>query len=186
MKMSKLLVFLFLFSISFFASGNTADSARKVIYYNQFLAGGLFGKTENIATLGASTIHGVKFKGAAIGLGLAYDAYRDWKTTPFLISFSVDLGRPKNNSLYLQLDSGAGRAKHMNSNFQFANFDVKASRFIHSAIGYRIKADCWSLYIKAGYKFQRIKYNESWGGAWVNKVTMDLERISLQVGFGWH
>ena len=187
------IVLIYLTLFPFFAFSQT-DSVRHVrpVYFNQFLAGGLIGKGENGNSLSASSIHGVRIGKIGLAVGISADTYAAWKTVPVYASFSYDFAAIKNHSLFIQFDAGYAKVWHIDTNNDPFNYEEKGGRIFHPVIGYRIKTNQWSIYIKAGYKFQQIKYIqtyrwEDWGRAYFsNNVTRANELLSIQLGFGLH
>jgi hypothetical protein len=179
------------FSATIYAQPDTLKAEHYVSYYNQFVAGGLFGKKGTGSTLTISTTHGVRYKRASVGLGLGYDSYLDWRTLPVFTGISYDLATTRShNALFIQLNAGYNRIWNPSVNDNSVTIRKERGRFISPAIGYRIHAAVWSLYIMAGYKFQRIK-NEVTYPWWGNQspvyyIRQDMERITVQIGFGLH
>lgn len=158
----------------------------KVQYYNQFLAGGLIGKDAKIITLSSVMLHGVRYKRTSVAIGVAYDTYQEWKTTPFMLSLDYDLS-VKPNTFFLQLEGGFGKVWHLDSEEDLLHYDEKNGRVLHPSIGYKIDAGRYSIYIMAGYKLQRIFYDETpkwWTEAYTNHVTRNMDRVTLRLGFG--
>jgi hypothetical protein len=192
MRLNRRISFLVFFFIPVFSVAQSTDTLqdKHITYYNQFLTGALFLKGGKVITLSASTYHGIRYDRLAIGLGISYDTYSNWKGLPFLVSVAYDIAAIKENYLFLQLDAGSGGAWPLYNEGDFYAYEKKRGTLIHPAIGYRLIKDGWSLYIKGGYKFHRIRYDvyaRWWGSPGnVSHVTQDMERISLQLGFGLH
>jgi hypothetical protein len=190
MMLSKQICLLIFFCFSDTVCAQSKDTILKpsFFYYNQFLTGGAIAEKAHIVTLTASTFHGVRYKSVALGLGLSYDAYTDWKTLPVLISFSYDLTRSVKNRVFVQIDGGSGRLWRIERAEEIYTFEQMGSRLIHPSIGYRMRKEGWSMYLRMGYKFHRLKYDmaPSWWSAPGNMqhVTQDVQRIVFQMGFG--
>lgn len=162
--------------------------ASNVTYYNQFLVGGGFGKKAEIVTLSSVMFHGVRYKRTSIGIGIAYDTYQEWKTFPFMTSLSYEMP-VKRNAWFVQLDGGYGRVRHIDSEFDTFIYNGKGGRVLHPSIGYKLAAGKYSIYLKAGYKFQTIFYDQNpkwWPESYTNHVKRDMNRVTLQLGFGLH
>ena len=185
-----LLAFIVVFG-TFSVSAQPDSSFSKVTYFNSIHVGGLLGKKGNGSSLTASLIQGVRYKNFSFGIGIGYDAYRDWRTLPLFGSVSYDFARIRNNAFFIQLNAGLSKVWNpLEDDDQFV-LDDKAGRFIHPLVGYRIQSQKFSLYMTAGYKLQHLAYEHrlrwlTWGYA-ANKVTIeqDIERLSVQLGFGF-
>lgn len=150
----------------------------------------------NGSTLSVSFTHGVRIKRFSIGAGLGYDAYLNWRTMPVFASVSYDFDPAKKSTLFLQLTSGYSNAWHiLRGESWLPAYDVNDGAMISPLLGYRIKVDQFSLYMAAGYKFQRIRYDYSTTCTWCSSapapsnryaVKYDIERIVLMIGFGLH
>jgi hypothetical protein len=168
-------------------------AAKRFTYFNNVLAGSLLGKRELGSSLTLSTIHGVRFKNLSVGIGAGYDTYQYWRTMPVFATVIFDVARFKNdNALFFQMAGGhawAWRAKIENDPYKYRE---DGGITIQPGIGYRIKTNQWSLYVSAAYKMQRINYERisrwwDWEVAG-NRTTVEQEinRVSIQIGFGLH
>lgn len=159
-------------------------------YFGSLNSGVLFGKKGNGNSFSVSTIHGVRYKRFALGAGLGYDAYPDWNVLPLFASVGYDVVQGRRNALYLQLNSGYSKAWATAANNSQSLYAVDGGYFYHPIVGYRITRDHLTVYFSAGYKFQRLTYEErpgwwTWGTAG-SKVTVqrNIERLSLHLGLG--
>ncbi|HYC86222.1 MAG TPA: hypothetical protein VEB86_13410 [Chryseosolibacter sp.] len=171
------------------------DTSRFALtYFNQFTAGGLLGKRENGGhTVSASMIHGVRWKWLSMAAGLSLDSYHEWNIVPVYGSIGLDLGRSPNSGFFVQFSAGPSIVRHIDREFAFVVFKEEGGRMTYPSLGYRIRSEKWSMYVIAGYKFQRIRYTESpeWSPEWGPvpykfNVVRDMERICIQLGFGLH
>lgn len=191
MKSRILLSFIIVFFI-FSVSAQPDSSFSKATYFNSIHAGGLLGKKGNGSSLTASTIHGIRNKNFAFGIGIGYDAYLEWRTLPVFGSLSYDFAGFRENAFFMQLNVGYSKAWNPLADDDQFVYDKKGGSYIHPLLGYRIHSHKFSLYLTAGYKLQRIAYEQTpkwwiWGYP-ANKVTVerDMERLSVQLGFGLH
>lgn len=192
MKIS-LIGLLILFS---FAAWGQTDSLtvekRKVVYFNNVLAGGLFGESGQESGLSLSTTHGIRWGRMALGAGVGFDSYLHWKAVPFFGSISVDLARIKQNAFYFQINAGNSFAEKINRETWLFDYREYGSTMIGTTAGYRINTDKLTLYIAAGHKFQRVHYSYNpspWSSEWGGStffVEEDMNRFLVQIGFGWH
>src|SRR5688500_17542250 len=83
----------------------------KVRYFYNFLAGGLLGDEGQGTGFSISTIHGVRKNRLALGAGVGYDSYYDWRAIPAFGSISYDFAKVKRNAFYLQVNAGYSYAK---------------------------------------------------------------------------
>lgn len=156
------------------------------------MSGALIGKKQNGVSFSANTVHGVRFRNLTVGAGISYDHYGSWRTIPVFGMIAYDFPSLHNNRLYIQLSSGATAVKHVDSENDNFVFHEKGGRMIQPSVGYKIKSDRWSLYITGGYRFQRIKYVQTYRDFWgfregdqpKTTVTRDMNRLFIQVGFG--
>lgn len=189
MSSNTLAVFVFLiFSLPLFAQSDSLTGTSKVSYYNQFIAGGLFAKKGYGSSLSFYTTHGIQYKHMSIGFGLGFDSYAEWRTLPIFVAIGCALSSDPRKGLFIQLNTGFSKVWDpvTQNNFNQVRPE-QLGRFFNPMIGYKIKAEIWSIYIMMGYKFHRINYeiNQPW---WSGKyfVQQDIERMSVQIGFGLH
>jgi hypothetical protein len=169
------------------------DSTKhRITYFNSLLTGALIGNNEP-GSLTASTTHGIRYKAITFGGGVGYDSYRDWRTIPLFASLSWDFLRvKKQNAFFIQCIAGYGKAKHFGRQTDLTNYEVHKATTGLAALGYRIVANRWTLYILTGYKIQHINYTTTarWWPFDVppiqSKVEQKMERFTLQLGFGLH
>lgn len=166
--------------------------SKKPTYFYTVHAGGLLAKKGNGSSLTTSTIHGIRYKNLAFGIGLGYDAYLEWRALPVFGSVSYDFAHIRRNTFFVQMNAGYSQAWNPLSDDDQFIFDERGGMVIHPLVGYRISSDKFSVYLTAGYKFQRIEYEQTprwwiWGypGS-KTTVVRDIERISIQIGFGYH
>ena len=177
------------FSIS--AECRALDSTRSVSYFNSFLTGALLGSPSSGIGFSASTIHGIRWKKASIGLGFGFDRFEEWSTIPVVIDASYKLLHWKNTSAGIGVDLGYAHPRHVDSEDDLLRYEEKTGKVIHPFITYEIRANDWMIYIRTGFKFQEIKYAEYprwWVGTptYSSDVKRDINRFSMSIGFGWH
>jgi len=198
MTASKILLTATFIAVSSLLSGQTdtvrIDSLRsRITYFNKLVAGGLVGKKDNGVSASIAMIHGVRYRKFSLGAGISFDDYGAWRTIPLYGSLSLDFISGKKGKLSIQLDAGGTKLYHVESPNEWKTIDEKGGRIVQPALGYRFKAENWSIYFLAGYRFQRIRYLETppwwareWGTYYKNDVTRDMERLVVQFGFGLH
>jgi hypothetical protein len=169
------------------------DTLRpKPIYFNQFVAGGLFGQTAAGMSASLGMSHGIRYRKCALAIGVSFDDYGQWRTFPVFGSFSFDLGASQNTGLFLQLNAGTTKVWHVDSPNDYQNYNENGGKMIQPSLGYRVQADKWSIYFVAGYRFQQIKYTETprwWVSGWgplpyKYTVERNMDRLVLQIGIG--
>ncbi len=171
----------------------SSSSEKKIRYTNSFLAGALLGKKGNGSYTSITTIHGIRYNRLAAGLGTGYEGYTDWRVLPIFGSVSYDFVGIKQNSFFVQVNGGYSIAYHTAEREDYQEYERGKGKTFSGLIGYRIKANKFSIYISSGYKFQRIKYSYSPIYWWDSSgeldppkttVQRDMERFIVQIGFG--
>lgn len=188
----KLIAAILLASASFSVTAQSDDSTFSVVAYAGSLhSGALFGKNGNGTSFSVFTIHGVRYKRFGFGAGLGYDAYDTWNVLPAFASLDYDLVRGRHGAFYLQLNSGYAKAWSSATNDDQMFYTDEGGFFYHPLVGYRVAGDRLTVYFSAGYKFQRLTYEQEprwwiWGYP-SSKFTVnrDMERLSLHIGIGW-
>jgi hypothetical protein len=189
------LLIAFLCSNFVVAAQTPADEApkKKLIYYNNFLAGGLLGEPGKGSGLTLSTTHGIRIKRLSLGAGVGVDSYFDWKTLPIFGSVSFDFGKIKSNALFLQFNAGYAEAWLIeNDDPWMPEYRDYGGTMVSSMIGYRITKERFSLYMLAGHKFQRAHSSyetEPWSSfapQFNTFVEEEMNRLVVQIGFGLH
>jgi hypothetical protein len=184
------LVFILFLLITASVCAQEATREKPHRYFNQFVAGGLFGEKDRGTSFTFSTFHGMQFRDLRVALGTGYDSYQDWRVLPLYAMVSIDLAKIKSNAIYLSLNGGFGKAWYRAQN-EWQDFDANRAFSIGPVVGYRIVADKWNINLSAGYKWQRIEYDTTSVYYWHfadpgirYSVTQDIERIVVQLGFG--
>jgi hypothetical protein len=179
-------------SIAIAQSDSTAFSKNKIIYFNNFLAGGLFGESGQGNGLTISTTHGVRINRLALGAGVGFDSYYHWKAAPVFGTVSFDVAKIKRNALFLQLNAGYAHAERIRREEWLTDYNEYGKEMISSMLGYRIHAEKFSLYLVAGHKFQKtnFSYNMAPWGSFAPPsmlyVEENINRLVIQIGFGLH
>jgi hypothetical protein len=174
----------------------TAEQKRKLIYYNNFLAGGIFGEEGQGTGLSLSTTHGIRVNRLALGAGIGFDSYLDWKTLPVFGSISFDFAKIRSNAFFLQFNAGYAEAWVVERpETWLPPYRDYGGATMTSTLGYRIMKDRFSLYILAGHKFQRAHTDveplfQPWSSLWMPQsrifVEEEMNRFVVQIGFGLH
>jgi hypothetical protein len=179
-------------SVPLFAQSDSIYSP-KIKYFNNLQAGGLFGDSGKGNSLSVSMTHGIRYERWSFGIIAGYDSYQDWRFVPVSADVSFDFARVGNNVFYVQGSAGYAIAAWVPTELDAENeYDSDGGLTFHPVVGYRIKANQYSLYLSAGYKFQRNDYtytanNWIWGyPASRTSVRENMERLSIQIGLGLH
>ena len=194
MKTRILLFIFFIICISVNAQvDSSAPSKPKVIYYNNFLAGGLFGDSGDGSGLTFSTTHGVRISRFSVGAGFGFDSYFDWKTVPFFGTVEFDFAKIKRNAFFLQFNAGYADAKRINGEeWTNVEYNEYGGAMISFMLGYKIRAEKFSMYILAGHKSQEANFSynpQPWSSFYSPpnySVEETMNRLVVQIGFGLH
>lgn len=189
------LLFLFAISITFSTLAQSdsisTHQRNRFIYFNNFLAGGLFGKSEQGSGVTLSMMHGVRLNRLTLGAGIEFDSYTYWRAVPFFAGIGFDFAKIKNNAFFLQINAGYADASRTTTNDWWIQYNDYGGRMIGSSIGYRISTEKFSLYLLAGHKFQEAHYSYNptpWSSGPQSSlsVTEEMNRFTFQIGFGLH
>lgn len=193
MRISLLLILLIGVSSEIRAQSDSSSvSKRQFLYFNNFLAGGLLGKSGQGSFLSLSTTHGIRIKRLALGAGVGFDSYINWKTLPLFGTLSYDLVKIKRNAIFIQFIAGYTDAWRIKTADWEPDYNISGGEVIGSIIGYRITAKQFSLYISAGHKFQQINYaynpTPEITGQSESRISIEenINRLQVQIGFGLH
>ena len=169
-------------------------STLKVVYSNSFMAGGLFGDDDN--TFSASTNHGIRYGRLATGVGVGYDSYRDWRAIPLYVYVSLDFARIGKDAMSISFTGGYSDCVYTPQDdvLDWApDYQSKDGGNYSAMLGYRIQTNQYSIYISAGYKFQRINYTYQSYYWWSSSsspstayVQQDMGRFAISLGIGLH
>lgn len=180
-------------SLSLIAQTDDESTAKKkVLYFNNFSAGGLLGKSGYGTGVTLSTTHGVRLNRLAFGGGVGFDSYMDWKTIPVFGSISFDFGKIGRNAFFVQFNAGYSDASRVKREEWLTDYREYGGEMICSMLGYRISTEKFSLYISAGHKFQKahFSYNtqpwSSFAPSPSQRVEESMNRLVVQIGFGLH
>jgi hypothetical protein len=193
MKTRILLFILFVICISAHAQVDSGlPSKRKVIYYNNFLAGGLLGASGTGSGLTLSTTHGIRINRLSVGAGFGFDSYFDWKTVPVFGTVEFDFAKIKRNAFFLQFNAGYADAKRINREEWITEYREYGGVMTSFMLGYKIRAEKFSLYVLAGHKSQEANYSynpqpwSSFASPPNYSVEENMNRLVVQLGFGLH
>ena len=175
-------------------SDSSVVSKKRITYFNNILAGGLFGESGKGSGLSISTTHGVRLSRFTIGAGIGFDSYMDWKAVPVFASVSFDFAKVRQNAFFVQVNAGYADAHRINLEEWPAEYEYKESggEMLSSMLGYRFAAGKFNLYVSAGYKYQqaRFSYNSapwsSFSQMPKTSVEENMNRVVIQIGFGLH
>jgi hypothetical protein len=164
-----------------------AGRQHRVTYFNYISSGALLANKDKGISFSVSSIHGVRSNKFFTGLGIGYDAYQEWRMVPLMASIGYDLFEKQSASVFVQLQGGYSLARNVPvGDFQPVRFDSKGGGMLGAFLGYTIKKENIRLYLMTGYKFQRITYeaNNWWSPNYRTSVKREIERITVQIGFG--
>jgi hypothetical protein len=195
MKIS--IVGFFLLGISFSALAQTDSTTirkNRIRYFNNFLAGGLLGDDGQGTGFSISTTHGIRINRLALGAGVGYDSYYDWRVVPFFGSISYDFARIKSNAFYIQFNTGYSHAERVRREEWLTDYRDYGSKMISTVIGYRITTNKLNIYLAAGHKYQKANFSynglltwSSFAGPGSLLATEEtMNRVVVQIGFGLH
>ena len=168
--------------------------SNKLYYSNSFIVGGLFGEDGSGNTFSGAMNHGIRYGRLATGLGISFDSYTEWRSVPVYGYLSFDLLPIQNNALFIFASGGYSHSWYgLEVQPGSTSYDAKGGGYFNSMLGYRIKANQYRIYVGCGYKFQRINYRYAsiwWWDTTIpapsTSVEMDLNRFTVQIGFGWN
>jgi len=182
---SKFLVALAIFIVPLTAVCQSDSSGSSAGYFVSLHSGGLIGTSEYGTAFTSSLVQGIRYQRFAFGVGIGHDAYSDFRTVPLFISVNYDFVRYRGNSFFVQMNTGYSRAWNPGLElYPFLHYE-RDNEFLNPLIGYRITTGKFNLYLSAGYKFQAVEYGWSWEGRVNTHVRHAIERMALQIGFGF-
>lgn len=174
-----------LISVPTFAQPDNAVSRPR--YFFSLHSGALLGKRQLGTSFTSSLLQGLRHKRLAVGVGIGYDAYTDWRAMPVFATINFDFLHIRGNALFIQMSAGTSKVWNpmlIESEFVYLRDD---NIFLNPLLGYRIKGEKFNVYLSAGYKFQSIEYEWSWGGGGGKTYfNRDTQRMAIQLGFGFH
>jgi len=178
------------FSISALAQSDSILS--KTSYFISIHAGGLLAEKGNGSSLSVALLQGVRHQRLAFGIGIGYDAYTEWRTLPLFGSLSYDFAQCGGHAFFVQVNGGYSKAWNPVVGETQFKYKQENGNFFHPLMGFRIRSESLRVYFTAGYKFQRLAYQQTptswiWGYPASSVTTQrDMERISVQIGVGFH
>ncbi len=168
-----------------------ADTTKlpRVRYFNQLLAGPMTAKEPFGLSASTTLVQGVRIGTFSAGVGLGIDAYREWQTIPVSTVLTLDVATSDKLAFYLQMAIGRSSARNPAlddlADQGWARFHFDGRGMFNPALGFRIPAGNWRLYMVAGYKSQRVILTEKYNGGHYTEVKdYKFERFCLQIGFG--
>jgi hypothetical protein len=192
---TRLTLLIIFFCISLVKVYSQPDSLRhaRPAYFNNLLMGALLGKKEHGASFTANTTHGIRYKELSAGLGIGYDTFTDWRTMPVYASIGYDILRLKRRDVvFVTFTGGYSWVSRQDRQNDMFLYDAHGGAMVYPMMGYRVFLSRWSAYFSAGYKIQRIGYEQTprWWGWEIpgNKTTVErtMSRFCVQFGLGLH
>ena len=185
-------------------ASDTTLRKSNVTYYFMFGMGAMIGceqckTTGTTASFTTSMVHGVRIgRKGSVGVGIAFDAYENWKTLPLFGSASWDLFG-KNNKVFVQLNYGYGSAWINKDDAKAYGYKRSTGgKMINPLLGYRIQSGNIRLLFSVGYKFQRVFSNFDYPTYYAyptyasfvpppstKVIRMDMSRFVIGMAVGW-
>ena len=181
--------------ISFVVISNAQfkDSIRfKPSYYGAFLNGAQIGCTDcslsKKITVTVSIINGIQFtKRFSTGLGIGLDSYEQCKTMPLFLHLSYKL-IGKKSGLYAQFNGGYAYAWMDKLGYELPNYQQRGGLLLQYALTYQYELQGVRILFSGGLKTQTVSYSYryDWSSFYnANNTILDLNRVFVQLGFGW-
>jgi hypothetical protein len=176
--------------ISYGALGQQDTSAAKAPYFFSIHTGGLLAEWTQGSSFTTSFVHGIRLKKFAIGAGVGYDAFAEWRTLPVFARVNFDFASVQTHRFYLGIDAGYSKAWWPGQEASEFIIHEKGGIFYHPQVGYRLGAGDVRVYLSAGYKVQHIIYDQDprwwiWGYPSTRQsVERTIGRLSVQIGVG--
>ena len=187
---NKVLLFAAIVCCPFVARSQSDSTLSQLSYFITLQAGGLMGEQEQTA-LTASVTQGVRLKRVALGVGIGYDDYTDWRALPIFVSGSYDVVKRGDRAWFLQFNTGYATARPSMQGEEQVIVSNASGYFFHPLIGYRLSSGKKALSFSAGYKFQSLNYEQTprwwiWGRPGSSRLLIDrdIQRLSFQIGIG--
>ena len=175
---------------------------QKPIYFFSIQSGSLIGcndcsKGKDVSST-LSIVNGVTIRGKIrAGIGLGFDSYVGWHTSPAFVSLSWDvIGNKNRSAFFIQLACGYSKAWRQKSYQTYAFQKAEGGRMLAPQLGYRLKYHDLNLSLAVGTKLQRVfSYYEYPTWRWVNgayqpgtdksTIKQDMSRLTVTMIVGW-
>lgn len=184
---------------------DTTRYAPRFQYFFNVQVGPVIGDDDhngnNDITFTTSTLHGITLgRKLRAGIGLGFDSYDSWQSTPLYGSVSWDLLGTKNTqALFAQFDYGWSKAWKQRDDTDFDLADSKGGKMYNALIGYRIKYHKLKIGLSVGSKFQQVyayyEYPTYYytvegiimeGSPTKKTIQKDMKRLILSLVIGWN
>lgn len=151
--------------------------------------GALFARKAIDTAPSISMLQGLRYRRFALGAGMGYDVYKDWRAMPLFTGVSYDFVHDAGQALYVQMNGGYSKAWFTRSDEAQPIDKSAGGYFFHPAVGYRAGKGRASIHISVGYKIQHVQYDATplWWGGWNRPrvtITQTMERVSFLIGIG--
>ena len=139
-----------------------------------------------------STTHGIRTNRFSVGAGFGFDSYFDWKTVPVFGTIEFDFAKIKRNAFFLQFNAGYADARRINREEWITDYKEYGGEMVSMMVGYKIRAEKFSMYVLAGHKFQEANFSynpqpwSSFSSPPNYSVEENMNRFVVQLGFGLH
>jgi hypothetical protein len=193
MTMRFILVLFSLIGFVVISNAQFKDTIKfKPSYYGSFLSGAQIGCTDcslsKKITVTASLVNGIQVtKRFSTGLGIGFDSFEQWKTLPLFLHLSYKL-LGKKNGLYAQFNSGYAYAWMDKLGYELPNYQQRGGLLMQYALTYQYELGGVRILFSGGFKKQTVSYTYryDWSSFYnENKNILDLNRVFVQIGFGW-
>jgi len=176
---------------SFLPASAQSDTSSATPSWFMTLHGGLLIAKKMVDTAPSiSMMQGIRYQRFALGVGVGYDRYGDWKTLPVFTGVSYDFIQKPRHAFSLQMNTGYSKAWRLRDDETRQESGGAGGYFYHPSIAYRAGSGKVSIHISAGYKIQNVQYDglPSWwsGWYWPHQVTVSqtMERLTFLIGIG--
>ena len=161
-------------------------------YFNQFQAGLLLGKKDNVYAFSGSVVQGIRLKNLSLGAGIGIEGYDFYKTTPLFGVLSYDFAlhrRKKGQGLFLQLQYGYAWANRLEDVGPWvAYYKDFGGKYFSPLLGFRWGTGSrMRMYFLVGYNRQIAGYEygyEVWGGRRIFHYEEKFSRAVFKIGLG--
>jgi hypothetical protein len=174
--------------ISFSASAQS-DTVSQRSWFVSIHTGVLMAKPGNGTSVTTTLMPGIRLGRLAMAVGAGYDVYQAWRALPVFAGVGYDIHRGRNYSFFVHFNAGYSKGWISTPEGESGStFKNEGGYFYHPFAGYRISQGKINIYVSAGYKFQTLSYEQQpqwfWGTGMKSTVTAEMQRLSLQIGFG--
>ena len=189
--MSIRVVALSLIAFIYFSASAQDDTTRlPASFFFSLHSGVLIGKSGNGTSASVTLTPGIRLHRLSMVVGAGYDTFGEWQTIPVFAGIGYDIVARGDRACFVQLNTGYAKARNSTQDNSQLTYRNEGGYFYHPIVGYRVRQGKIDLYFTAGYKFQRLSYEQkydwgTWGVGSRTYIKRDIERLSLQLGIGF-